>query len=307
MIRTFASVAARTRPSAPRPGRARSAARSSSAPRGARSAARTRSAFEPGREEQLPRSALRRAQPTMRPNVASGHREPEGGAHDPRPARPHPRRRSRSGRTPSRSQPQHDHEHDRERDQRVDGAELGARQVARHDREQEDADQPRDDGAEAVDGGVLGEPPSCCAITEQVCSKRRLRKDFNGSTGHFRGLRGLHALNGSQATQPIDSAVVALSGKKIFMTGGAGFIGTALARRLVERERDRDARQPAPRLADRHRPRRAPEPALRPGRRARPAAAARADRARDARRPPGGDRRRRHGARRARCARCGST
>ncbi len=33
---------------------------------------------------------------------------------------------------------------------------------------------------------------------------------------------------------PVDSAVVPLSGKKIFMTGGAGFIGTTLARRLVE-------------------------------------------------------------------------
>src|SRR6266545_2408804 len=52
----------------------------------------------------------------------------------------------------------------------------------------------------------LARRPSCCAIMASVCSNRT----------------------------PVDSAIVALSGKKIFMTGGAGFIGTSLARRLVE-------------------------------------------------------------------------
>ena len=42
---------------------------------------------------------------------------------------------------------------------------------------------------------------------------------------------------------------MALQGKRIFITGGAGFIATTLARELVDDERDRRARQPPPRRA----------------------------------------------------------
>ena len=52
---------------------------------------------------------------------------------------------------------------------------------------------------------------------------------------------------------------VALQGKRIFITGGAGFIATTLSRTLVEDERGRRARQPPPRRALGDRPRRPPE------------------------------------------------
>ena len=93
------------------------------------------------------------------PEGGHRHREPEGGADDRRPAaivfgvEVEAEERHRD------AHPQDDHEHDRQRDQRLDGADVGARQVARHDRQQQDADQPRDDGAHPVDGRVLGEPP----------------------------------------------------------------------------------------------------------------------------------------------------
>ena len=92
------------------------------------------------------------------PERGHHHREPEGGAYDRRPAAVVFRVEVEAEERHRDAHPQDDHEHDRERDQRLDGADVGARQIARHDRQQEDADQPRDDGAHPVDGRVLGEP-----------------------------------------------------------------------------------------------------------------------------------------------------
>src|SRR6476646_4214667 len=113
----------------------------------------------------------------------------------------------------------------------------------------------------------LASRPSWFAITPSVCSNRTDRLAGRGS---------------EREENPLDRRCGLCRHR-----AGASPGGGQPARR---------ARQPPSRLADRYRPRRAREPALRPGRRPRPAAAARADRARHARRAPGGDRGRRLGA-----------
>ena len=72
---------------------------------------------------------------------------------------------------------------------------------------------------------------------------------------------------------------VALEGKRIFITGGAGFIATTLARELVDAKRDRRGRQPPPRRALGHGARRAPELHVPPRRRARRGRRSRSSRA----------------------------
>ena len=94
-------------------------------------------------------------------------------------------------------------------------------------------------------------------------------------------------------------------GKRIFITGGAGFIATTLARELVDENEIDRGRQPPPRRAERD----ARSPTTRTSRSTRATSStapllAELARGRDAFRPLRRDRRCRHGARRARCARC---
>ena len=100
---------------------------------------------------------------------------------------------------------QDDHEHAVSAISVSTAPKVAAREVARDHRQQEDADQARDDRAQPVDGRMLAEPPELlryhgCSLAGTATA--RLRR-------------------------------VALTGKRILMTGGAGFIGTSLARRLV--------------------------------------------------------------------------
>ena len=114
-----------------------------------------------------------------------------------------------------------------------------------------------------------------------------------GSAARRRGSAGLAIRHDRVVTV----ARAMLEGKRIFITGGAGFIGTTLARELVDRNEVDRVRQPPPRRAVRHRPRRPPELRAHPGRRPRRRRAAGAPRGRDALRPLRGDRGCRHRAR----------
>ncbi len=63
---------------------------------------------------------------------------------------------------------EHDPDHRRERDERLDLAVVGRREVARVQREKKDGEDPRDEPAEAVDRGVLAEPPELVSERHQI-------------------------------------------------------------------------------------------------------------------------------------------
>ena len=94
------------------------------------------------RLEQQLRDLAREERPDDEAERRHRDREPEGGAHDGRPARLVLGVEVEAEERHRDAHPQEDHEHDRERDQRVDGADVGGRQVAGDDRQQQDADQP---------------------------------------------------------------------------------------------------------------------------------------------------------------------
>jgi len=108
------------------------------------------------REEQV--RDLGRDQPADdQPERRHRHREPEGGADDRGPAGVVLGVEVEAEEGHGDAHAQHDHQHDRQRHERVDDADVARAQVTGDDRQQKDADQPRDDGAQAVDGGMLGQ------------------------------------------------------------------------------------------------------------------------------------------------------